>query len=146
MAFKKLTRSFEKIEPKLKDTKTREIVIAILCALSFSLGTIYCAAAQEKIIVGYDGTAGFQGPIWAAHDFGLLDRQGLNAELVMIPGSARGMQALLSGSTQFGQGSATGPISVIIKGGDLVMVAAALNKFPFSVVTQKEIRRPADLI
>lgn len=126
--------------------KRRDILIGILCILSFSLSAVHRADAEDKIIVGYDGTAGFQGPIWAAHDLGLLDRQGLNAELVMIPGSARGMQALLSGSTQFAQGSATGPISIIIKSGDLVIVAAALNKFPFSVVTQKEIRKPADLI
>lgn len=102
--------------------------------------------AQEKIIVGYDGTAGFQGPIWAAKDSGLLDKYDLNAELVMIPGGARGMQALLSGSTQFAQGSATAPISVMAKGGELIIIAAALNKFPFSLVAQKEIRKPADLI
>src|SRR5437899_5643145 len=50
--------------------------------------------AQEQIIVGYDGYAGFQGPIWATKDLGLFDKYGLPGELVLIPGSARGMAGL----------------------------------------------------
>ncbi|MBI4523412.1 MAG: ABC transporter substrate-binding protein [Deltaproteobacteria bacterium] len=124
----------------------RKILIRLICILSLAIGAVDRAQAQDKIVVGYDGTAGFQGPIWAAHDLGLLERHGFNAELVMIPGGARGMQALLSGSTQFAQGSASAPVSVIVNGGDLVIVAVALNKFPFSLVAQKEIRKPTDLV
>ena len=45
--------------------------------------------AQDQIVVGYDGHAGFQGPIWATKDLGLLDKYGVPGELVLIPGSAR---------------------------------------------------------
>jgi NitT/TauT family transport system substrate-binding protein len=101
--------------------------------------------AQEQIVVGYDGYAGFQGPIWATKDLGLFDKYGLPGELVLIPGSARGMAALISGSAPFVQGSATAPLSAYLRGGDVAVVAAALNKFPFSVVVGKEIRNPSDL-
>jgi ABC-type nitrate/sulfonate/bicarbonate transport system substrate-binding protein len=33
-----------------------------------------------------------------------------------------------------------------MRGADMVLVGGSLNKFPFSLVTQKEIRKPADLI
>jgi ABC-type nitrate/sulfonate/bicarbonate transport system substrate-binding protein len=56
------------------------------------------------------------------------------------------MAALLSGSTAFMQGSATAPLSAYLRGGDVVVVAGALNKFPFSVVARKELRKPADLV
>ena len=102
--------------------------------------------SQEPILVGYDGHAGFQGPIWAAKDLGLFEKHGLSGELILIPGSARGMAALLSGSVPFIQGSATAPLAAYLRGGDVVVIAAALNKFPFSVVTRKELRSPADLI
>jgi NitT/TauT family transport system substrate-binding protein len=102
--------------------------------------------AQEQIVVGYDGYAGFQGPIWATKDLGLFDKYGLPGELVLIPGSARGMAALISGSAPFVQGSATAPLSAYLRGGDVVVVAAALNKFPFSVVVRKEMRNPSDLL
>jgi NitT/TauT family transport system substrate-binding protein len=101
--------------------------------------------AQESVLVSYDGNSGFQGPIWTAKDLGLFEKYGLKTELVLIPGGTRGMQALVSGSTQFAQGSASSPISLKLQGGDAVIVAAALNKFPFSLVAQKQIRRPADL-
>ena len=123
----------------------RKIFVAILFAL---LGSTLSASlcAQEKILVSYDGHSGFQGPIWTAKDLGLFEKHGLSAELVMIPGGARAMQALVSGSTHFAQGSATAPISVRLQGGDVAMIATALNKFPFSLVAQKEIRKPADLV
>ena len=102
--------------------------------------------AQERYIASYAGFAGFQAPLWAAQDFGLLAKYNVNMDLVMIPGSARGAQALLGGSTHFGQIDGTALISAINQGADLVFIGASLNKFPFSLVTQKNIRRPADLI
>lgn len=102
--------------------------------------------AQERYIASYAGFAGFQAPLWAAQDFGLMAKYGVNMDLVMIPGSARGTQALLGGSTHFGQIDGTALISAINQGADLVFVGASLNKFPFSLVTQKNIRKPTDLI
>jgi len=102
--------------------------------------------AQERYIASYAGFAGFQAPLWAAQDFGLLAKYNVNIDLVMIPGSARGTQALLGGSTHFGQIDGTALISAINQGADLVFIGASLNKFPFSLVTQKNIRRPQDLV
>lgn len=102
--------------------------------------------AQERFLVSYAGFGGFQAPAWAAKDLGLFSKYGLSTELVMIPGSARGTQALLGGSTHFGQIDGTALIAAINQGADLVLIAASLNKFPFSLVVQKNIMRPADLI
>jgi NitT/TauT family transport system substrate-binding protein len=120
--------------------------VGFFILLSAMLAVPFAARGQEKIVVGYDGYAGFQGPIWAAKDLGLFDRYGLNAELVLIPGSARGMAALITDSTQFAQGSASAPIPVRARGGDVVMIAAALNKFAVSFIAQKDIQKPADLV
>ena len=101
--------------------------------------------AQAKYIASYAGFAGFQAPLWAAQDFGFMAKYGVSADLVMIPGSARGAQALLGGSIHFGQIDGTALISAINQGADLVFVASSLNKFPFSLVAQKNIREPKDL-
>jgi ABC-type nitrate/sulfonate/bicarbonate transport system substrate-binding protein len=114
--------------------------------LAFSTLVSLPASAQEKISVSYDGTAGFNGPIWAAQDLHLFEAQRLKTELILVSGSARGMAALISDSIQFAQGSATAAIPVQLRGGDVVIIAAALNKFPFTLVAQKDIRKPADLI
>jgi len=65
---------------------------ALLCL--FALPAIL--GAQEKYLASYAGFAGFQAPLWSAKDFGFLAKYGVNTDLVMIPGSARGAQALLS--------------------------------------------------
>ena len=101
--------------------------------------------AQERYSVSYGGFAGYHAPLWAAKDLGLFAKHGLNADPVMIAGSARGMQALLSGSTHFALADATGPVSALYQGADVVLVASAMNKFPFSMYAQKEITRHADL-
>ncbi len=72
----------------------------LLCAV-MTLGAPRELIAQEQILVGYDGHAGFQGPIWATKDLGLFEKHGLDGELILIPGSARGMAALLSGHVPF---------------------------------------------
>ena len=102
--------------------------------------------AQDRYVVSYGGFAGYQVPVWATKHLGLFEKYNLNAELVMIPGSARQIQALLGGSIHFTQIDATGPVTAFLRGADLVIVAGALNKFPFSVVAHKDIRRPADLV
>ena len=118
-------------------------------ALSAALVLLFCStvsvSGQEKYIASYAGFAGFQAPLWAAKDFGFMEKYGLNTDLVMIPGSARGAQALLGGSIHFGQIDGTALIAAINQGADLVFVASSLNKFPFSLVTQKSIRQPKDL-
>ena len=117
-------------------------VLIIALALWVLPGTTF---AQDKYIASYAGFAGFQAPLWAAKDFGFLAKHGVNTDLVMIPGSARGAQALLGGSIHFGQIDGTALIAAINQGADLVFVASSLNKFPFSLVTQKHIRQPKDL-
>jgi len=117
--------------------------LMIFLSISFAPATI---RAQERLLVSYAGFGGFQAPAWAAKDLGLFIKYGSTTELVMIPGSARGTQALLSGSTHFGQIDGTALIAAINQGADLVLIAASLNKFPFSLVAQKNITKPADLV
>jgi ABC-type nitrate/sulfonate/bicarbonate transport system substrate-binding protein len=114
-------------------------MVACLVVLSVSLH------AQERYTVSYGGFAGHHAPLWGAKDLGLFAKYGLNVDPVMIAGSARGMQALLAGSTQFATADATGPAGALYQGADVVFVASAMNKFPFSMYAQKEITKPADL-
>ncbi|HEY7715162.1 MAG TPA: ABC transporter substrate-binding protein [Candidatus Binatia bacterium] len=102
-------------------------------------------AAQQQMI-GYAGFAGFQVSMWAVKDLGLLKKYGLEGETVLVPGTSRQIQALVGDSIQFAHVDAAGHVRAVMRGADIVMVGGSLNKFPFSLVTQKEIRKPADLI
>jgi len=116
-----------------------------LFLVSFILVLTRPAQAQERCAVTYGGFAGYHAPLWAAKDLGIFTKHGLNCDPVMLAGSARGMQALIAGNTQFALADATGPVTALYQGADLVIIASALNKFPFSLASQKEITQPSQL-
>ncbi|MDH3444172.1 MAG: ABC transporter substrate-binding protein [Deltaproteobacteria bacterium] len=118
--------------------------------LGIALGAAICFLALEvraadKVIVDYGGHAGFQSAVWVAKDLKIFDKHGIDAEVIMITGSARSVAALVGGSTQFGTGSGTGPLAASIKGSDIKIIAASYNKFPYAFVVKPEIRTPEDL-
>ncbi len=117
----------------------------LLAMVFFVLTTASAAVAQERYIIAYAGFAGFQSPLWATKELGLLNKYGINADLVLTPGSTRQIQALLGNSAHFAQVDAVTTINAIAQGADLVMISGSLNTFPFSFVAQKEIRKPEDL-
>ena len=102
--------------------------------------------AQESYLVAYAGFAGFQAPVWAPKDLGLFSKYGFNGDVVLVPGSVRQIQAVLGGSIHLAQIDAATGINAINQGADLVMMSGTLNHFPYSFVTQKDIRKPEDVV
>jgi ABC-type nitrate/sulfonate/bicarbonate transport system substrate-binding protein len=120
--------------------KLRLAVFLLLVLLPTTL------VAQERYLIGYAGFAGFQVSMWAVQDLGMLKKYAVEGEVVMVPGTTRQIQALIGESIHFAHLDAAGAIRAIMGGADIALVGASLNKFPFSLVTQKEIRKPADLV
>jgi len=122
------------------------MIQTLLAIIFFLLAPRSSARADDQYMLGYAGFAGFQASMWAVKDFGLLKKYGLDGETILVPGTSRQIQALVGDSIQFAHVDAAGHIRAAMRGAEIVMIAASLNKFPFSLVTQKEIRKPADLI
>ena len=118
-----------------------KILLALILILSSPMGL----RAQERHYVSYGGTAGFQATVWAMKDLGVFEKYGLNGDVVLVGGSARQIQGVLGGSTDFAQVDITAVVSANLKGADLVVVGGTLNRIPFSMVTQPEIREPSQL-
>ena len=127
------------IEAEVKLKQLIHAVLALLLLLTVS------ARAADKLVVDYGGVSGFQGASWVAKDLRIFDKHGLDAEVIMITGGARSTAALLSGSTQFGTGSATAPLLATARGSDIKVIAASYNKFPYAFIARSEIRSPKDL-
>src|SRR3989304_9885144 len=117
----------------------------LLFGIVFSLGTPLAVLAQERHYVSYGGTAGFQATLWAMHDLGTFEKYGLNGDVVLVGGSARQIQGVLGGSTDFAQVDITAVVAANLKGAGLGLVGGTLNRIPFSMVTQPEIREPSQL-
>jgi NitT/TauT family transport system substrate-binding protein len=117
----------------------------LFSALALVLILISSSHAADKLIADFGGLSGFQSTVWVAKDLKIFDKHGLDVDVIMINGSARSVAALLGGSTQFANGSATGPLVAAARGADLRVIAASYNKFPYSFIVKPDIRSPKDL-
>lgn len=101
--------------------------------------------AQERVVLNHGGSAPYQAPLWAAKKEGLFDKYRVKAELVGVHGAAGQIDDLLRGGAQFSHVAAVGPIAAALNGADVVIVAGAFNKFPWSLAARKSMDEPADL-
>jgi len=106
---------------------------------------VFSLSAQQRHIHSSAGVGGPQIPLWAGRDLGTFRKYQLDVEGVLILGGARGMQALLGGSTHSANMAAMVPVRTALAGGDAVIVGGFLNKNLLKFVTQKTITKPGDL-
>ena len=103
------------------------------------------ARAQQLHIHSGAGVSATQLPFWTAKHLGIFEKYGLSVEIVAISSGARGMQALVGGSTHSANMAAMSPVRTVLGGGEVAIVAGHLNQSLFKLVSQKDIRKPADL-
>ena len=116
-------------------------ILVIMLFLNYPLITL----AQTRFIHSHSGTSSTQLAVWAAKDLNLFAKYGLDVDLVFIAGGARGMQALIGGSTHSADSDGVAPVHAILRGGDAVMVGGLNNTTLFKFVAQQEITDPSHL-
>ena len=103
---------------------------------------------EKKISVGfiYEALTLTNTPIWVAEDQGLFDKYGLDVKVILARG-ATPVQALVSGSVEFGGFSGSSTVAANLGGSDLVFIAAKPNFTVISVWAKKDspVRTLADL-
>ena len=102
--------------------------------------------AVDKINTSYISTApGSSTVIEVAKETRIFDKHGLDATVIFISGSVRGIQAILAGEIPIGEGGGPGLTSARLAGGDVVAIAGNVNVLPYYLVAQPSIKRPEDL-
>jgi NitT/TauT family transport system substrate-binding protein len=114
---------------------------AVLVALPCASG----AAVLEVVNVGFGSISGNQAPLWIAKEERLFEKQGLQVELVYIPGGPRALMALLGGSIQFLNYSAIPTITAALHGADAVILGSSINKPDHSLIVRPGIHTVAEL-
>jgi ABC-type nitrate/sulfonate/bicarbonate transport system substrate-binding protein len=128
-------------------------VLIRLTAGIFLIALIIAAAALDAVAAdltlvhaGYGGIAGYQLPIWVNKEVGISRKYGIELEPLLIAGGALNMQALLAGSIEMSQNSASSAIQAALRGAPVVLVAALENRMPLQIVARPEIKTPQQLI
>jgi ABC-type nitrate/sulfonate/bicarbonate transport system substrate-binding protein len=106
------------------------------------------AQTDKKIPVSliYEAIAATNAPLWLAEDAWLFEKYGLDLRVVHARGAVP-VQALVSGSVEFGAFSGSSAIAAVLAGSDLVFVAAKGNfaVMSFWVRRDSPIKSLADL-
>ncbi len=129
--------------------KTITKLLTTVSFLASVLGalTAYGAAAEYTLVhAGYGGIAGYQLPIWINKELGISKKYGVELEPLLISGGALNMQALLAGSIEMSQNSASSAIQAALRGAPVVLIAALENRMPLQIIARPEIKTPQQLI
>jgi NitT/TauT family transport system substrate-binding protein len=120
--------------------------IGLTCTLGLGDFCSHVSGAEPTLIrVGYGGIAGYQLPLWVVKEAGIGKKYGIEVEPLLIAGGALNMQALMAGSIQMSQNSASSAIQGGVRGAPIVIIATLENKMPFQIVARPEIKDPQQL-
>lgn len=120
--------------------------VQTLTMLIFLFSGAALLAAADKINTSYISPAPASSAIiWVAKDARLFEKHGLDATVIYISGSVRGIQAILAGDIPIGEGGGPGLTSARLAGGDVVAIAGNINVLPYYLVAQPSIKKPEDL-
>lgn len=101
--------------------------------------------AQMKARINWTAVTGAQSGVFIAQQEGLFKKNGLDAELIHIPSSSRGIQAILAGEIAFSFMDGQNSVQANLKGANLALVVGATNRQVFSLMARPEIKKTSDL-
>jgi NitT/TauT family transport system substrate-binding protein len=99
----------------------------------------------ERMNIGYSAQAGAFAPIWITKEAGLFKKNGLDVNLIFIPGGPTAAASMLAGEVQAVAMAGPAVVSSNLGGTDLVMIAGIVNTFAFQIITVKSITAPQQL-
>ena len=125
---------------KFKSICFRSVSILIFLAIFDSF-----AQAKNEINVGVAGPAINLIYAYIAQDAGLWKKYGLDTKVTMFESGSTLAQVARTGEIKFAINSGPATVASRAQGADTIIVAAAVNKLPYVMVTSKAITRWADL-
>jgi NitT/TauT family transport system substrate-binding protein len=119
----------------------------ILPLAGFGLAVLLATQAwgQTSVRINWTAVTGAQSGLFMAKQEGLYKKNGLDVELIHIPSSSRGIQAILAGEIAFSSMDGVNAAQATLKGANIVLVAGATNRQVFSLMAKPEFKRITDL-
>jgi NitT/TauT family transport system substrate-binding protein len=113
-------------------------LVATISAIVF-LSALGSAAAQEKIRIAWAGASPANSPIWVVQEKKLLQKQGVQSEIISISASPTALQALLAGEIDVAITSVTTLVSSRLAGADTVMILGVVRTFVDHIISAQNI-------
>ncbi len=122
----------------------RKCLPALLLAL-FCTPPPVDAQALKKVPVPFSPVGINSLPLFVAREAHLYEKNGIDVDVIFIGASSALFQAMLSGAADVAGSGGPAVISNVLRGGDIIQVAATVPRFTQSVMTKAEIAKPQDL-
>lgn len=124
---------------------SRNVVRAILFAISLLM--VSTVSAQEKIRfpIGESSKTLSYGPLWVASKMGFYEREGLDVPIITMRGSPLTIQALTADSIYVANATVDTLISAHERGADITMVGGLINGLGLSMIGSKQYKSYGDL-
>ena len=122
--------------------KTRALISSLITLIAISA---IPAAAQTPVRINWTAVTGAQSGMFMAKQEGLFKNNGLDVELIHIPSSSRGIQAILAGEIAFSFMDGSNAAQASLKGANIVLVAGATNRQVFSLMAKPEFKKITEL-
>ena len=107
----------------------RRYTISFIVLMTLFLATP--ALAQNPVRINWTAVTGAQSGMFMAHQEGLFKKHGVDVELIHIPSSSRGIQAILAGEISFSFMDGDNAAQANLKRANLALVAGATNRQVF---------------
>jgi ABC-type nitrate/sulfonate/bicarbonate transport system substrate-binding protein len=114
-------------------------LLATIPLLAFSLSIASSAVGQEKLRLAWAGFSPTNSPIWVIEDRKLLQKMGVQPEIIAIGNSPTVLQALLAGEIDAASISVTTLTSSRLAGADTVMIVGVVPTFVDHIVSLSSI-------
>ena len=121
------------------------LFIVIALKVFLSVGNAASQEKLERMNIGYSAQAGAFAPIWITKEAGLFKKNGLDVNLIFIPGGPTAAASMLAGEVQAVAMAGPAVVTSNLAGTDLVMIAGMVNTFAFQMITVKSITAAAQL-
>ncbi len=120
--------------------------VKLIAVVLFLAALIGAAEAQNKVRINWTAVTGAQSGLFMAQQEGLFKKYGLpDVEVIHIPSSSRGIQAILAGEIGFSFMDGNNQVQANLKGANIALIIGATNRMVFSLMAKPEIKKIADL-
>ena len=113
--------------------------LSVLLALLFTLAIGASASAQERLRLAWAGFSPTNSPIWVIEDRKLLQKLGVEPEIIAINASPTVLQTLLAGEIDAASISVTTLTSSRLQGADTVLIVGTVPTFVDHIVSLSTI-------
>jgi len=114
------------------------VLVLILCSGAFAQEKVKFPVSASSKTLGYS-------PLWVASKQGFFERQGLDAQLVLVSGADKSTMSLVGGSVFVGSGAIDATIGATEQGADLVATGGVINGLTHMLMGGKKFKTYEDL-